>query len=89
MAIERPEIDPEKLAQFSGGARVQTRRKLPFERHDPDAKPDKAFRFDTNAYDRELFRYAAMMRQKGETVWQLIRTLAREQALKEVAKSDR
>lgn len=82
----RREIDPTKLHTVTAKAKVQTRRALPFEKHDPEAKRDRAFRFQTNAYERELFKYVAAVRGKGESASEVIRTFARERALRELGK---
>ena len=80
----RLEIDPTKLHQVAAKAKTQTRRPLPFERHDPDGPRDRAFRFPTNAYERDLFKYLAAARGQGESVADLIRRFARERALREL-----
>jgi hypothetical protein len=81
-----PEIAPEVVQKIAGQAPTKTRRELPFERFDPDEKPDKAFRFETNAYDRALFKYLAALRGKDESMTELIRAFARTRALNEIGK---
>lgn len=87
MKSSPPEIPRAVVHSLAGKAPIKSRRELPFERHDPDAKPDKAFRFETNAYDRALFKYVAAVRGKDESVTELIRNFARDRARRELAKA--
>lgn len=79
-------VDPTKLQQLLGGSKVTTRTKKPFDDLSPDEHSDKSFRFRTNPYERALFNYVAGLRGKGESMQSLMRTLAREGALAELAK---
>lgn len=79
-------VDPTKLQQMLSGSKVTTRAKRPFDDLDPDEHSDKSFRFTTNPYERALFRYVAGLRGKGESMQGLMRSLAREGALAELAK---
>jgi hypothetical protein len=82
-----PEIPRATVHGLSSKAPIKSRRELPFEKHDPDAKPDKAFRFETNAYDRALFKYVAVLRGEGESVTDVIRKFARDRAQRELGKA--
>ena len=63
-------------------ARTETRQPRPFEKHweGRHAPADGGFVVKSNAYERALLKYVAMV--TGETVHGLVRRLATEQALK-------
>ena len=86
MSRTRNDVSPEAAALVTSRAKVQTRRALPFDKLSADAPRDRAFRFETNAYEREVFKYLAVVRGKGESVADVIRLFARERALQELGK---
>lgn len=55
---------------------------MPWERHDPDAPPDKAMNFRTNAYDRALLKYMAGLR--GISAQAVLQDLMRTAAFAEL-----
>lgn len=82
-------MSPEALRELMKGAKVgapkqpSVDRRMPWEKLDPEASPDRAMSLRTNAYERALLRYVAGLH--GESVQQTIKRFLREAALAAVA----
>ena len=79
-------VDEKSLRSLMKGAKVTSKKPLPFDDLDPDAPADRNMRFRTNAYERALFHYVAGLRGQGESMQSFMRAAAREAALAELAK---
>lgn len=75
--------ETERMFEATRHSKTETRRVLPFEKHwrKRDAKPDKEYVVESNAYERALLKYVAAMR--GISVRALVREYVREAALRE------
>lgn len=82
--MPRKDVDPERVQEVTADVKVQSKRAMPWDRLDPKAPPDKSFRVETNAYDREVFAFLALMR--GVSVGELVRKFARDAANRELGK---
>jgi hypothetical protein len=78
------ELTPLEQYKITTQTKNQVRRPLPFDKYldQANAKPDKGITFETNAFDRSLFKHLAHEREM--TMRDVIRQLAREAALREI-----
>jgi hypothetical protein len=83
-AIHNGELGPEELYGITRKAKQSRHKKLPFDKHweRRNAKPDKRFVIDSNAFERSLFKYLAV--QSEESVHAVVRRLAREEAMRRI-----
>jgi len=83
-ATHASEMTPEMLYELMRSAKQSRRKTLPFDKYweKRDAKPDKRFVVDSNAFERSLFKYLAQ--ESEEPVHAVVRRLAREGAMRRI-----